>query len=72
MKYFRVPVKMDGKRVVKRGPIYSEFTRELIREELYTPREIERFGMSYLKDKLEEVEISRKRIFFSFGARFAV
>ena len=68
MKYFRVPVKMDGKRVIKRGDVYWE----LVRNELYTPKEIERFGMSYLKDKLEEVEISRKKIFFSFGARFAV
>ena len=68
MKYFRVPVKMDGKRVIKRGDVYWE----LVRNELYTPKEIERFGMSYLKDNLEEVEISRKKIFFSFGARFAV
>ena len=53
MTYFRVPVKMDGKRVIKRGPVYSEVTRELIREELYTPKEIGRFVLSYLNDKLE-------------------
>lgn len=72
MKYFKVPVRMDGKKVlreVRRG-LY-EPTRELIQNELYTEKEIIRFGMEYLKGKLEVVDISRRRIYWSFGARFA-
>ena len=52
MKYFKVPVRMDGKKVlreVRRG-LY-EPTRELIQNELYTEKEIIRFGMEYLKEK---------------------
>lgn len=77
MKYFKVPSVMDGKRVFRQlydGSFERTFTpvRELVRDELYTERELGKLGLGYLKDKLECVEISRKKTFFSFGARFAV
>ena len=72
MKYFKVPINMDGKNVSKeiRRGLY-EPTRELVQNELYTEKEVSRLGMDYLKGKLEVVEVSRRRIYWSFGARFA-
>ena len=72
MKYFKVPINMDGKNVLKeiRRGLY-EPTRELVQNELYTEKEVSRLGMDYLKGKLEVVEVSRRRIYWSFGARFA-
>lgn len=77
MKYFKVPVHMDGKRVFRRladGTFERTFTpvRELVKNELYTERELGELGLDYLKEKLECVEISRRRIGWFFGARFAV
>ena len=77
MKYFKVPSVMDGKRVFRQlddGSFERTFTpvRELVRDELYTERELGKLGLDYLKEKLETVEVSRQKIFFSFGARFAV
>ena len=77
MKYFRVPEYMDGKRVFRQlvdGTFERTFTpvRELVRDELYTEKELGKLGLDYLKEKLECVEISRQRIGWFFGARFAV
>ena len=77
MKYFKVPVHMDGKRVFRQledGTFERTFTpvRELVRAELYTKRELGKLGLGYLKEKLECVEISRQKIYWCFGARFAV
>ena len=77
MRYFKVPVRMDGKRVFRQlsdGTFERTFTpvRELVREELYTERELRKLGLDYLKNKLESVEVSRQKIGWCFGARFAV
>ena len=77
MKYFRVPDLMDGKRVFRQlanGTFERTFTpvRELVRDELYTERELGKLGIDYIKEKLECVEISRQKIYWCFGARFAV
>jgi hypothetical protein len=77
MKYFRVPVRMDGKRVFRKlvdGSFERTFTpvRELVRNELYTGTELNTLGLEYLKDSLECIEMSRKKVYWCFGARFAV
>lgn len=77
MKYLKVPSYLDGKRVFRQledGSFERTFTpvRELVKDELYTERELVRLGLGYLKEKLECVEISRRRIGWFFGARFAV
>lgn len=77
MKYFRVPGHMDGKRVFLQfadGTFKRTFThvRKLVRDELYTERELGKLGLDYLKEKLECVEISRQKVGWCFGARFAV
>lgn len=77
MKYFKVPVHMDGKRVFRQladGTFEQTFTpvRELVKNELYTERELGKLGLNYIKNNLECVEISRRRIGWCFGARFAV
>jgi hypothetical protein len=68
---------MDGKRVFRQladGSLERTFTpvRELVRNELYTERELCKLGLGYLKEKLERIEMSRKKVYWCFGARFAV
>lgn len=61
MTYYKVKPEFDQKKR-RDGSI-------LIANELYTPREKERFNIS---DKaVDPVEISRKSVYFFFGARFA-
>lgn len=77
MQYFKVPSQMDGKRVFRQledGSFERTFTpvRELVRDELYTERELCKLGLGYLKNKLECIEISRQKVCWFFGARFAV
>lgn len=77
MQYFKVPSNMDGKRVFRQlanGTFERTFTpvRELVKDELYTERELGKLGLDYLKEKLEAVEVSRQKIGWCFGARFAV
>lgn len=61
MTYYKVKPEFDQKKR-RDGSI-------LIANELYTPREKERFNIS---DKaVDPVEISRKVVYFFFGARFA-
>lgn len=77
MTYFKVPENLDGKRAfrqLKDGTFERTFTpvRELVRNELYTERELSRLGLDYPKEKLESVDVSRKKIYWCFGARFAV
>lgn len=77
MKYFKVPVHMDGKRVFRQledGTFERTFTpvRELVHNELYTERELNKLGLDYLKEQLESVDVSRQKIGWCFGARFEV
>ena len=76
MKYFQVPLHMDGRRVFRmlaNGQRERTLTpvRELVLNELYTERELSRLGLDYIKPQLQAVEVSRKKIYWSFGARFA-
>ncbi len=54
-------------------PEFDQKTRHdgsiLIANELYTPREIERFKIS--NKAVYPVEISKKTVYFFFGARYA-
>lgn len=77
MQYFKVPSQMDGKRVFRQledGSFERTFTpvRELVRDELYTERELCKLGLGYLKNKLECIEISRQKVcwFFLFSSVF--
>lgn len=69
MKYYRVPKIIEGCQV------YSRKTQKYISfagGELFTLRELERMGITWVAKKLEAVEVSRKKIYWSFGARFAL
>lgn len=43
-----------------------------VKDELYTLKEVERLGINPEWSNLETVEVSRKKIHFAFGARFAL
>ena len=61
MKYYRVLPEYDNKR--KNGGIY-------IANELYTIKEAEKEALN--KNYLELIEVSKKKVYFFFGARFAM
>jgi hypothetical protein len=68
MQYYKIPNIIDGCQV------YSRKTQKYISfvgGELYTLRELEQMGVAWLAKKLEAVEVSRKKIYWFFGARFA-
>ena len=60
MKYFMVKSEYDNTKR-KDGSI-------LVANELYTQKEIERFGIN--SNVVEEVEVSKNKVYFFFGARF--
>ena len=71
MKYYRVKPEYDNKTRYKwnnkrQGVPHSI----LIANELYTPKEFEK--LANCPAWFDTVEISRKRTYFSFGARFAM
>lgn len=68
MKYYRVPAGLDGRAVVSPGIYAGPPKRFLIRDELYTEKECNRYGIGL--DGLEAVEIPKSRIYWCFGARF--
>lgn len=72
MTYYRVKPEFDNRaRYVYIGSSNLKIRRDgiLIANELYTPRERERLAVT---DKhFDEVEISRKSVYWCFGARFA-
>lgn len=61
MLYYKVKPEFDQKKR-RDGSI-------LIANELYTPREKERFNIS--NKAVDPVQVSRKAVYFCFGARFA-
>lgn len=68
MKYFKTPARLDGMRYLldaKKG-IYFEF----VANELLTVREAEKMHLNIAI--FEPVEISRRKIYYSFGVRFAL
>lgn len=60
MKYYRVKKEFDN-RMKKNGDIY-------ISNELYTEKEAQKQNLNF--NFLELVEISKNKVYFSFGARF--
>ena len=60
MTYYRVIPKYDQNRR-KDGSI-------LIKEELYTEKELKRFQIP--SGKCEKIELPKSKVYFSFGARF--
>ena len=67
MQYYRTPQKFDGR------DVYSRKARKwliMVGGELHTARELLKYGFN--PDAFERVEISRRRTFWSFGARFAI
>ncbi len=62
MKYFKVKKNADQKRR-KDGSIY-------IANELYTPKEAEKYNIN--PDYCDIVEISQRKTYWCFGARFAM
>lgn len=67
MQYYRVPKELGQRHV------YSarQYVTTLIANELFTLRELEQMGVAWLAKKLEAVEVSRRKIYWFFGARFA-
>ena len=61
MKYYKVKPQYDGKSKRSRGDVY-------IANELYTAREVQKQNLNLTY--MEEKEISSKKIYWFFGARF--
>lgn len=71
MLYYKVKPEYDNKPILKRvGKQKLEYSGFLIANELYTLREVN--NKDILMYMLEPVEIPRGRVYFSFGARFAL
>ena len=68
MKYFKVPANLDGRAVIKKGLYCGKIQRFLIKNELYTAKELEKYGMT--ETVFIPVDIPKSRIFWNFGARF--
>jgi hypothetical protein len=67
MQYYRIPQKFDGVQLY--DPIERRHTITLVARELYTLRELQRYHIN--PAKLEPVNVSRRRVCYIFGARFA-
>lgn len=68
MKYFKVPENLDGRAVIKKGLYCGKIQRFLIENELYTAKELEKYGMA--ETGFIPVDIPKSKIFWNFGARF--
>lgn len=69
MKYYRVPKELGGHQVyIQSKRNYVSF----VGGELYTLRELEALGLKGWDKLLEAVEVSHKKTYWFFGARFAV
>ena len=64
MKYYKVPQRLDGKQAYNGRGAYTP----LVGGELFTEKECARIGLN--KALCTPVEVSRKKIYFCFGARF--
>lgn len=71
MTYYKVKPKYDNFRLIKN----HKHCGFLIVNELYTGKELEKSGILFCygvkPDFFEKVEISRKKVYWFFGARFA-
>lgn len=73
MTYYRVPAHMDNVnrwKAVPNRPGCKQISGFWIAHELYTPTELRKMGYSKPPEFLERVEISRRKIYWFFGARF--
>ena len=73
MKYYRVKAIADGKpqfKLLSDNNTCKQNGLYLIENELFTPKE--RAKLANASWMFEEVEISKKRIHYSFGARFEI
>ena len=61
MKYFRVKKEYDN--------TWCNGCRFLVKNELYTEKEVKRFGI--LPNRLDEVDVKKNQTYFMFGARFS-
>jgi hypothetical protein len=68
MKYYKVPKNLDGRAVLKKGLYCGKIQRFLIVNELYTKKELEKYGMTI--DGFIEMDIPKNRVFHNFGVRF--
>jgi hypothetical protein len=68
MKYYKVKPEADQTPTSKA----RKYTGILIRNELYTAREITARGITpaQVEKHMDQVEVSKKTVFWSFGARF--
>lgn len=67
MLYYRIKKEYDGARyIVPQGKV--GYVREVIADELYTEKEKEKFCLPI--GWCEKVNISRKKTYWFFGARF--
>jgi hypothetical protein len=62
MIYYKVPEKMDQKRTAN-GTIF-------VKNELLTKKQLDKMGGN--PEQFEKVEISQRKIYWFFGARFAM
>lgn len=68
MKYYRVKTESADKYIFNNCTNGKQNSIYLIKNELYTEKEKEKYGIPIYY--LEEVDISMKNIYWSFGARF--
>lgn len=68
MKYYRVKQEYDNKPICKNVSGYRAISFFLVGNELYTPTEKAKYSIP--DNVLETIHISKKRTYFSFGARF--
>lgn len=74
MVYYRVQPYMDNFtrwKAVPGHPGCKQIDGFWIAHELYTPAELRKLGYTEPPEFLERVEISRRKIYWFFGARFA-
>ena len=65
MKYYKVKPEHDNKKQFNKRGKYAGF---YIANELYTEKEVEKHNLN--KAFLELVEVSKKKVYWLFGARF--
>lgn len=68
MQYYKIPKELDGRQIYVRS---KQRHVCFVGGELYTLRELEALGLKGWGKLLEAVEVSRKKIYWFFGARFA-
>lgn len=68
MKYYKIPKELNGRQIY----VHSKQKHiSFVGGELYTLRELEALGLKGWDRLLEAVEVSRRKIYWFFGARFA-